>query len=65
MLFSSVNYYFIDATANRPLAKIKNFPLGEKSGASSQESGELIMRINQLNALFRYFMQFYGFFSHF
>ena len=49
----------------RPLAKIKNLPLGEESGASSQESGELRMSINQLNALFRDFRQFYVYFSHF
>jgi hypothetical protein len=55
LLFSSVNYYFIDATANRPLAKIKNLPLGEKSASHSQESGELRMSINQLNALFSVF----------
>ncbi|GBF52843.1 hypothetical protein N0824_03456 [Microcystis sp. 0824] len=33
--------------------------------ASIQESGELRMSINQLNALFRAFMQFYVYFSHF
>ncbi|GAL95485.1 hypothetical protein N44_04340 [Microcystis aeruginosa NIES-44] len=29
------------------------------------ESGELRMSINQLNALFKNFMQFYAYFSHF
>jgi hypothetical protein len=49
----------------RPLAKIKNLPLGEESVVSSRSSGELRMNINQLNALFRDFMQFYAYFSHF
>ncbi|TRV50842.1 MAG: hypothetical protein EWV42_00375 [Microcystis panniformis Mp_GB_SS_20050300_S99D] len=39
--------------------------LGEEPGVGRQESGELIMSINQLNALFRYFMQFYAFFFSF
>jgi hypothetical protein len=50
---------------NRPLAKIKNLPLSEESGASSRSSGELKMSINQLNALFRDFRQFYAYFCHF
>jgi hypothetical protein len=43
----------VDSFFNRPLAKIKNLPLGEEQGASSRSSGELRMSINQLNALFR------------
>ncbi|TRV27371.1 MAG: hypothetical protein EWV40_01190 [Microcystis flos-aquae Mf_WU_F_19750830_S460] len=31
----------------------------------SRSSGELRIRINQLNALFRDFRQFYAYFSHF
>ncbi|TRU93466.1 MAG: hypothetical protein EWV54_00750 [Microcystis novacekii Mn_MB_F_20050700_S1D] len=45
--------------------KTSGLPLGEESGASSQESGELRMNINQLNALFMDFMQFYAHFFSF
>ncbi|GBF52221.1 hypothetical protein N0824_00062 [Microcystis sp. 0824] len=37
----------------------------QDSGVRSRSSGELRMSINQLNALFSDFRQFYAYFSHF
>ncbi len=47
----------------RPLAKIKNLPLGKDPVVS--ESGELRISINQLNAYYKHIMRFYAYFSHF